>query len=183
MGSPRPMRSSPENVAAFFLLSGPQGPHPLHVFARHLRHEATHALVDGLRPRYMEPSSPDQAAFHEGFADVVALLSVFSVRGVVEYAVSHAGVRAGARMITVARLTIDALQNGVLLGLGEQFGEALSGIHGTALRRSVTLKPSTSLKNAPEYLEEHTRGELLVASVLRAFLSAYHERLKPSAGL
>ena len=45
-----------------------------------IAHEATHALVDGLRPRYMEPSSPDRRSM-ERFADVVALLSVFSVRG------------------------------------------------------------------------------------------------------
>jgi hypothetical protein len=140
-------------------------------------HEATHALVDGLRPRYMEPSSPDQGAFHEGFADVVALLSVFSVREVVEYAVASAVVQPGKQMVPIARLTIDALQKGVLLGLGEQFGEALSGVHGSALRRSVTLKPSKTLKNTEEYREEHTRGELLVASVLRAFLSAYEDRL------
>lgn len=141
-------------------------------------HETTHALVDGLRPRYMEPSSPDQAAFHEGFADVVALLSVFSVREVVDYAVSHGTRQRGTRMVDVARLTIDGLQEGVLLGLGEQFGEALSGVHGSALRRSVKLKPSRSLKDTPDYLEEHTRGELLVASVLRAFLSAYRDRLQ-----
>jgi hypothetical protein len=142
-----------------------------------IAHEATHALVDGLRPRYMEPSSPDQGAFHEGFADVVALLSVFSVREVVEYAVAKAAVKPGAQMVPIARLTIEALRRGVLLGLGEQFGEALSGVHGSALRRSVALKPSRTLKNTPEYLEEHTRGELLVASVLQAFLSAYEERL------
>jgi hypothetical protein len=141
-------------------------------------HEATHALVDGIRPRYMEPSSPDQAAFHEGFADVVALLSVFSVPEVVEYAISNAPLRAGSRTVRIARLTIEALRAGVLLGLGEQFGEALSGIHGTALRRSVQLQPSKSLKDTPEYLEEHTRGELLVASMLQAFLSAYHDRLE-----
>ena len=140
-------------------------------------HETTHALVDGLRPRYMEPSSPDQAAFHEGFADVVALLSVFSIREVVDVAVKHATSGRGKRMVDVAGLTINRLQDGVLLGLGEQFGEALSGVHGSALRRSVQLKPSKTLKNTPDYLEEHTRGELLVAAVLRGFLSAYRHRL------
>jgi hypothetical protein len=143
-----------------------------------IAHEATHALVDGLRPRYMEPSSPDQAAFHEGFADVVALLSVFSVKEVVEYAVTNALKHIEPKVLSVARLTIGALQEGILLGLGEQFGEGLSGVHGTALRRSVTLTPSRRLKDTPEYLEEHTRGELLVASVLRGFLAAYYERLK-----
>jgi hypothetical protein len=141
-------------------------------------HETTHALVDGLRPRYMEPSSPDQAAFHEGFADVVALLSVFSIPDVVKYAVSHAMPRRSAQTVDVARLTIGALQEGVLLGLGEQFGEGLFGVHGSALRRSVKLKPSKALKNTPDYRQEHTRGELLVASVLHAFLSAYCDRLE-----
>src|SRR5262249_5662888 len=47
-------------------------------------HETTHALLDGLRKRYMERSTPDQAAFHEGFADVVAVLSVFSLPDVVD---------------------------------------------------------------------------------------------------
>ena len=48
-------------------------------------HETTHALVDGLRTHFTDPSSLDQAAFHEGFADIVAMLSVFSLPHVIEY--------------------------------------------------------------------------------------------------
>ena len=47
-------------------------------------HETTHAILDGLRPRYFYPSSPDQAAFHEGFSDIIAILSVFRLPEVLD---------------------------------------------------------------------------------------------------
>ena len=39
--------------------------------------------LDGLRERYTDPSSPQQAGFHEGFADIIALLSMLSAQSVV----------------------------------------------------------------------------------------------------
>ena len=140
-----------DEALLFGYFAAPQGGHDLQLpLARHHRpRNRPHALLDGLRPRYMEPSSPDQAAFHEGFADVVALLSVFSIREVVSSCrarrTCHArrdANRGPAAAAAARRPHINALRTGILLGFGEQFGEALSGVRGASLRRSVTITPS-----------------------------------------
>ncbi|MBI5486275.1 MAG: hypothetical protein HY905_02965 [Deltaproteobacteria bacterium] len=140
-------------------------------------HETTHAVLDGLRERYTDPSSPDQAAFHEGFADVVALLSVFAMPEVVAVAL---GARPGPRRDVLPRsaLTPDALRRSALLGLAEQMGRQLQNVRGAALRRSALLEPDRRLYRAPEYLEPHRRGELLVAAMMNAFVQVWAARLE-----
>ena len=48
-------------------------------------HETTHAILDSIHHRYMEDTNPDVAAFHEGFADIVALLQRFTFSELVEH--------------------------------------------------------------------------------------------------
>jgi hypothetical protein len=142
-------------------------------------HEATHALLDALRGRYMDPSTPDQAAFHEGFADVVALLSVFSQPEVVRH-LMLGGRRAGAGATLISRVdvTAEALRQSALFGLAEQMGSELEGVRGQPLRRSAVLEPDPTLKDTDEYLEEHNRGELFVAAVMRGFIDAWARRIR-----
>ncbi|HSL83260.1 MAG TPA: S8 family serine peptidase, partial [Thermoanaerobaculia bacterium] len=47
-------------------------------------HEATHAILDGMHRRFREPTNVDVLAFHEAFADVVALLQHFTMTEVLE---------------------------------------------------------------------------------------------------
>jgi hypothetical protein len=140
-----------------------------------LAHETTHALLDGLRQRYTEPSSPQQAAFHEGFADVVALLSIFSLPSVVEKCIDLKAREIGGRPDRVSGklLNRDFLGDSVLLGLGDEMGATLDR---QALRRSVKITPkegkATLKKNEP-----HDLGEVLVAAVMSAFLDVWVGRL------
>ncbi|HEX8474955.1 MAG TPA: hypothetical protein VF666_13070 [Pyrinomonadaceae bacterium] len=139
-------------------------------------HETTHALVDGLRTYFTDPSSPEQAGFHEGFSDVVALLSVFSLTGVVAALLDVDS--ADSKRIERTKLTRGRLRQSVLLGLAEQMGEEMSRLRGQALRRSVALKRSSSIMESEEFQEPHRRGEILVAAMLNAFIEVWIMRLK-----
>lgn len=143
-------------------------------------HETTHALLDGLRGRFIDPSSPDQAAFHEGFADVVSLLSVFSMPGVVEEILARKSGEKGEsdRLIRVDAVDPKNLKRSALLGLAEQMGEEVKEVRGEALRRSVSLDPSPEYLEHPEFQVAHRRGEILVAAVMTAFVRAWSDRLQ-----
>ncbi|HKQ99876.1 MAG TPA: hypothetical protein VJT09_04335 [Pyrinomonadaceae bacterium] len=139
-------------------------------------HETTHALVDGLREHFTDPSSPEQAAFHEGFADVVALLSVFSLTNVVDALLDLNS--QGSNRIASSKLGAASLRDSMLLGLAEQMGTEMTGVRGHALRRSVNLKPSPDYIKQKAFLAPHRRGEIFVAAMMQAFIEVWVQRLK-----
>jgi len=134
-------------------------------------HETAHALLDGLRERYLFPSSPDQAGFHEGFADVVALLSVFALPKVVASLMAPRARSQG--IVRKSDVTIDKLKETALFGLGESLDLRRGG-----LRRSVQLPEDETLIDTPPFQEPHRRGELFVAAALGAFLRIWRRRIE-----
>lgn len=134
-----------------------------------IAHEITHALLDGLHPRFAEPSNPDSLAFHEAFADLVALFQHFTFPEVLRHQIAR---------------TRGELDRQNLLGqLAQQFGKAIGG-HG-ALRDALgkedehgVWKPTAPDPRAlDKHLEPHDRGAVLVAAVFDAFLSIYKSRV------
>jgi hypothetical protein len=135
-----------------------------------IAHETTHALLDGIHPRFIEPTNADTLAFHEAFADIVALLQHFTYPEALRQQIAKTRGELGR-------------QN--LLGqLAQQFGQAI-GNYG-ALRDAIgQVDPQTHewQPHAPdpaEYAtttEPHARGSLLVAALFDAFLSIYRSRV------
>ena len=124
-------------------------------------HETTHALLDGLHPRYSERTNLDMAAFHEAFADIVALFQHFSMP------------ESLTRQIRKAKGSTADI--GRKLGqLAQQFGEA-TGMHG-ALRRFVGEVGSSVPVLSDDMTEPHERGAVLVSAVFAAFLTIYASR-------
>jgi hypothetical protein len=135
-------------------------------------HETTHAILDSIHQRYIEDTNPDVAAFHEGFADIVALLQRFTFDGLVEDQLFRSQGR-------LDRYTIFG-------ELATQFGEALEGNRG-ALRSMIgRIDPTTNewtplLPSPADYIENtepHDRGAVLVAAIFDAFQRIYNFRTR-----
>lgn len=121
-------------------------------------HEMTHAIVDRLRPMFLEPSNPDVLAFHEGFADIVALLQHFSFPEILRE--------------QLQRTRLDIRSPTPLVQLAQQFGHATGT--GKALRSALD-EPGRRLSDA--MIEPHQRGSVLVAAVFDGFFKTYQRRI------
>lgn len=135
-----------------------------------IAHETTHALLDGMYPGSLDSTGPDGLAFHEAFADIVALFQHFSFPEVLRH--------------QIAKTRGDLASQSLLGQLAQEFGTA-TGLYG-ALRDAIgRVNPETKQwemqKPNPEALKEvvepHARGAILVAAVFDAFLSIYRSRV------
>ncbi len=136
-----------------------------------IAHETTHAILDGLHRRYIEPTHPDTRAFHEAFADIVALFQHFTFPEVLKH--------------QIAKTRGDLAAQNLLGQLAEEFGKAM-GSYGS-LRDAIGYTDPITKKWMPhkpdpnEYatkMEFHERGAILVAAIFDAFLNIYKQRIK-----
>jgi hypothetical protein len=147
-----------------------------------IAHETTHALLDGLHRRFREQTNPDVFAFHEAFADIVALFQHFTLPEALRHQIAA---------------TRGDLEKQNLLGqLAVQFGEA-TGRYG-ALRdyigkiveakepagadpsgvekKEIWVRRPPKRSDYDDATEPHDRGAVLVAAVFDAFLQIYRRR-------
>lgn len=128
-----------------------------------IAHELTHALLDSQRPHFMEPTGPDVWGFHEGFADLIALLQHFQYPGPLKAALRSSG------GVLFAKEPGEQPADW-LCRIARQFGEA---DRKDALRRADRKSTELSYKKG---LEEHDMGELLLSAVFEAFDIVYRRR-------
>lgn len=123
-----------------------------------IAHEMTHALLDGMHRGFRDVSNLDVPAFHEAFADIVALFQHFNMAELVK------------AEIATARGSLSAAS--LLGGLAKQFGE------GASLRGPLRnyIDPKMRTLRYDETLEAHDRGSILVFAVYEAFLKVVARR-------
>lgn len=160
-----------------------------------IAHEVTHAVIDGIRTFFTEPTNPDVLAFHEAFADLTALFLHFSHKEALRDTILKTGgrlyqfeLRPDAAPLAnrtpatnddsmVPRIGGETGARNPLVELAQQFGEA-SGM-GRGLRTALDMRPDPTALSAHVH-DAHFRGSILVAAVFDAYFSIY---LRASAEL
>jgi hypothetical protein len=131
-------------------------------------HEMTHAILDGIHRRLLDVSNLDMLAFHEAFADIVAIFQHFTLPGLLLDQIQKTRGQLG--------------NNSYLAKLAVQF--ARSTDRGSALRNALGEFDGSGNRLPPDpsayarTLEPHARGAILVAAVFDAFLTMYEDRVQ-----
>jgi hypothetical protein len=122
-------------------------------------HEVTHAIVHRMRRYFSEPTHPDVLAWHEAFADLVALFNHFGYPEVV------------ADAVETSKGTLE--KGSALLDLATEFGESTG--RGAALRSAIgsPRTPDAFL----QAVEPHERGACFIAAVFDAFIDTYKSQI------
>lgn len=145
-------------------------------------HETTHAILDGVRERFNDPTGLDAPAFHEGFADIVALLQHFSFKDSLLDTIQRTGGLIHRKQLAPEvrpdragpMIQAEIGEDNPMVDLARQFGEAMG--NRKALRSALGTPPD------PRFLEKtaepHDRGAILVAAVFDAFFTVYINRTR-----
>ena len=132
-------------------------------------HEMTHAILDGMFSRFMEPTHPDVAAFHEAFADIVALFQHFTFPEVITHEIAR----------TRGQFDAESLLGKLAVEFGKASGSHRSLRDGIGRENEKTKKWERIKPDISSYrtqFECHDRGSILVAAIFDAFISIYNKR-------
>ena len=131
-------------------------------------HETAHALLDGMRPHLLLPSNPDVDAFHEGFADLIALLMRFRYEEVVRRGLEDS--------------KQDNLDSRILTELAREWGRS-DGDGRSALRQVLYRQgqPDDRVEEKDLYdprKEHHDLGAVLVAAIFEAISRVFDKKTR-----
>lgn len=166
-------------------------------------HETTHAILDGINRTLIRPTNPDVLAFHEAFADIVALLSRFQMKNIVAEQIrqtrgdlSSANILGqlgrefgkGTRQYQGLRMYIGRNMEEFekvtrsepisRYATDEEVAKAVKSVQSTPAyrRKTVWEKTVPDPRKLSQASEAHERGAILVAAVYGALISIYQAR-------
>jgi hypothetical protein len=169
-----------------------------------IAHEMTHAIIDGIRTYFTEPTNPDVLAFHEGFADLAALFSHFAHTEALIDTIQKTGgqlyrfelrpdAEAAGDKNTQTTSTKSGSNGATPAEPGDDAPSLVAQIKtrnplidlaqqfgeasgmGRGLRSALGVKPNSNAMNE-RVNDVHFRGSILVAAMFDAFFSVYIKR-------
>src|SRR5262245_1483822 len=152
-------------------------------------HETTHALLDGLHRRFREETNADVFAFHEAFADIVALFQHFTLPDALRHQIAETRGDLEKQNL-LGQLAVQfgeatgrygALRDYIgtvvkVAGDGESAGEYVNGESDDAEPKEIWRRRKPKRTDFEDATEAHDRGAVLVAAVFDAFLQIYKRR-------